>query len=116
MDPSQHSIREVISLIGSKPGMYVTTPSLECLSAFLNGWFLANGDRVSDAQVWQGFLTHLGQKLRFDESVSFERAIRFRSRHTFEAYNLFFEYFDEYCSQRVEEKNTDNPVAPILPT
>jgi hypothetical protein len=98
----ENSIIHVLNLVRAKPGLYLGTPSLECLAAFINGWFLAVGDRVTDGKMFEGFLAYLEKKWetshRLHENVSWIKAIQLHSFNTFEAHNLFFRLLDEFLA------------------
>jgi len=48
-------LEELFSQLISRPGMYFGVPSLARLRAFLDGWCMAKGIRLSESTIFAGF-------------------------------------------------------------
>ncbi|SRR5258706_3068795 len=89
-----HSVRALVDYIREKPTLLVGTPTIECLSSFLSGWFWANEDRISDPEVWDRFEKYIATRYKTDiETIKWDRAIRFYSLNSVEAFSHFFDLF-----------------------
>ena len=85
----------MVDLLRERGTIYVQTPSIECLAAFLSGWFHAQKDEPDDVDLWNNFLDFVATKYNDEEHRSWHSLIGFHSLNSFEAYQKFFQHFDE---------------------
>ncbi len=97
----QTSLIELMAQVRRAPSIYVGTPSLECLQAFMSGWFLSKGGDEESVKMWKDFDTYVQKKYgAVNESGLFFRVLQFNSWHTFDAFSRVFELFDEFLESR----------------
>jgi hypothetical protein len=93
---SRSSIRAMVELLRDPRGiLYVGEPSIECLAAYLSGWFWALGERCDDMEVWDNFLDFVAKKYRDTEHRSWKALILFHNPDSYKAYQNFFQDFDQ---------------------
>src|SRR3954462_10400015 len=96
---SRTSIVALVELLGDPRGvLYVREPSIECLHAFISGWFWALNDRVVDQEVWDNFLEFV-IKDHTNQPRSWMAVILFNSANSYDAYRNFFSYFNRSVEQ-----------------
>jgi len=78
--------------------MYIGTPTIECLAAFISGWFWSQGDRASDQEIWEYFLEYV-EKGYHSQPHSWSRLIELKSQNSVAAYQKFFDLFDQSVAE-----------------
>ena len=96
----------VIDLIGrikSRPTMYISERSIDCLRAFLDGWVMARDPNRQDSEFMLGFQEWVQRRYRVGTSHSWARIIAFYSPDQPAALDKALDLLMEYSSIHGQE-------------
>jgi hypothetical protein len=98
---------DLIRNIQKRPAMYLVQPSISRLRTFLAGYFFARR-QLGEAETLQEkhfskFQSWIQEKFKITSSQSWDKIILFFSQDEYKALEQFFELFDEFCENDVNE-------------
>jgi hypothetical protein len=81
---SRNSIHAMVEPLCDRWGvLYVGTPSIECLAAYISGWFWALSERCDDMEVWDNFLDFVAKRYKDTAHRSWKALILFHSANSY---------------------------------
>jgi hypothetical protein len=98
----------ILSKIQAKPAIYLGTPSVSDLFMFLVGYKTAQRElgrslTAAELQFYREFQPWLQAKYQITTNKSWAKIIQFYARDDREAFDRFFELFDEFQTVLVPE-------------
>ena len=97
------SVYEILKKVENKPNVYLGSPSILCLQAFLSGYNVAEyqlgGESLNSSDCFDGFQEWIQEKFKVDSSQSWAKIILFYAADERDALNRFFELFDEFVNR-----------------
>jgi hypothetical protein len=98
----------ILPKIQAKPAIYLGTPSVQDLFMFLAGYKTAQRElgrslTAAELQFYRGFQPWLQAKYQITTNKSWAKIIQFYARDDREAFDRFFELFDEFQTVLVPE-------------
>ena len=95
------SVIELINLIRPRPELYLGQKSISILRVFIDGWMFNNEEKLKDDEFMNEFQRWIEKRLYRRTNQSWCNIILFFSlNHEAEALANFFEYFDEWLTDR----------------
>jgi hypothetical protein len=94
-----NSYREILKLIREKPTLYIRQRSIFALHVFLLGWYVRSPQMTSDREIMMAFQDWIQKKYRINSTQSWADIILFYSINDAEAFEKFFELFDEFMQE-----------------
>ena len=91
--------RELLAKIRERPGMYLPKPCPILLSTFLRGWSLGRGS-VPDYGILNEFQSWVAERYKITTSHGWAAIIEFFGGGGEDAFDLFFDLFEEFESVR----------------
>lgn len=104
------SIRDLLSKIKERPGVYLGDPSVIRLWMFVLGWFEgvgAAGAQVSDGDLLNDFSAYVQKKHGIETSHGWASIIEFMGGGGRDSFDLFYRDFEDYCSHRDSSSRKD---------
>ncbi|MDY6804086.1 MAG: hypothetical protein SXA11_09810 [Cyanobacteriota bacterium] len=108
-------VYDILQKVKNKPNVYLGSPSIMCLQAFLSGYNVAQyqlGESLNTPDCFDGFQEWIQEKLKINSSQSWAKIILFYSADERDALERFFELFDEFvkrnsstATEEVKEKS-----------
>ena len=100
----------IINNIKSKPGMYIGQPTIANLFMFLVGYKTARrelGIKTTEEEMifYKEFQPWLQKRFEIETVNSWAKIISFYTINEKEAFNSFFDLFDEFCQEKLVSDN-----------
>jgi hypothetical protein len=108
---------DLLEQIRRKPGLYLGSPSISNLYMFLHGYQFAHRQlgvsSSAQEQQFQKFQPWLQQKFGIKTSQSWSQLILFHARDEQDAFERFFELFQEFTQSQSEQPSV-TPTEPQM--
>jgi len=99
MDP----VYDILQKVKNKPNVYLGSPSILCLQAFLSGYNVAQyqlgRESLNAPDCFDGFQEWIQEKFKIESDQSWAKVILFYSADERDALERFFELFDEFLKR-----------------
>jgi len=96
------SFLELMKQLEQRP-YYFSEPTIQCLEAFLNGWFVGKGSK-EDNELMSGFNKYVEAEFSVKTTHGWAQNILYYSQDSYDALNRFFKLFNTYLKSN-EYKN-----------
>ena len=96
------AVYHILQKVKSKPNVYLGSPSIICLQAFLSGYNVAQyqlGESLNTPNCFDGFQEWIQERFKIDSSQSWAKIILFYSAEERDALERFFQLFDEFVKR-----------------
>ncbi len=104
MDEMPKSLTELTAQIRRRPDMYLGYPSVERLSAFLDGWCMGRND--SENGLLNDFTHFCAKRFKISGSQGWWTIIQFYGSSELGSWKLFEEMWDAYMAKRRPQKSS----------
>ncbi len=103
-------VYDILQKVKNKPNVYLGSPSIMCLQAFLSGYNVAQyqlGKSLDSPDCFDGFQEWIQEKFKVESSQSWAKIILFYSADERDALERFFELFEEFVERNYSTVEED---------
>ena len=99
IDLSSMSFLELMKQLEERP-YYFSERTIQCLEAFLNGWFVGKGS-AEDNELMSGFNKYVEAQFGVKTTHGWAQTILYYSQDSYDALEHFFKLFNTYIKSNV---------------